>query len=170
MKYIFVFLLLFTCTLVNAQNRDIEVKIISNKYQTVRGQLKKVSDEGIAVLDYFGNYLIFRPNEIVRIKVRKRGLSIGEGAAGGALGGLAVGGLLLTLASEVEAEDSSGDLLKLTAALTVGGAAAGTVTGAIAQIINTKLTLKINQDQVKYLADYKKLEQYIIPGTIEHVN
>lgn len=170
MKYAFIFLILFTFTKIKAQNRDIEVKVISNKYQTVKGQLKKVSAEGIAVLDYFGNYLIFRPNEIERIKVRKRGLTIGEGAAGGALGGLATGGLLLTLASETEAEDSNGDLLKLTAALTAGGAAAGTLTGAIAQIVNTKLTLKINQDPTKYLSEYKKLTQYIIPGTVQHVN
>lgn len=169
-KTLLIFALFLLCwvTKVKAQNGDFEIKVISNKYRTVKGQLKKVSVEGIGVVDYFGNYFIFKPNEIVRIKIRKRGLTIGEGAGIGALAGLVPGLLLISLDGE---EGKNGDdLLKLTAALTVGGAAAGTITGAVAQIVNVKLTLKINERDDKYKAAYKKLEKYVIEGTIEHVN
>ncbi|RZL48058.1 MAG: hypothetical protein EOP00_10220 [Pedobacter sp.] len=168
MKYIFLVCLLFSVALTKAQDRDFEIKVISSKYQTIRGQLKKVSAEGIGMVDFMGNYIIFRPSEIVRIKIRKRGLTIAEGAAGGTLGGLSAGLLILSL--DEEDSGNGNDLLKLAGVLTVSGAAVGTLTGAIAQIANTKLTLRINESEEKFKSEYKKLEKYVIPGSIEHVN
>ena len=167
MKFILCYLLLFAVTRVNAQ--EFEIKIVSNKYQTVKGQLKKVAAEGIGVEDYKGNYLIFRPSEIVRIKIRKRGLTIGEGTANGALGGLAIGGLLIAAEAEIS-DQTSGDLYKLTAALGVLGATVGTITGVIAELINTKLILKINENPVNYNLQYQKLEPYLNKVVTQHVN
>lgn len=167
MKLVIFFLLLFAAAQVNAQ--EFEIKVISNKYQTVKGQLKKIAAEGIGIEDYKGNYIIFRPSEIVRIKIRKRGLTIGEGAANGALGGLAIGGLLLAAESEVS-DQSSTDLYKLTAALAVLGGAAGTITAIIAELINTKLILKINENPANYQLQYVKLTPYLNKLVTHHLN
>ena len=167
MKLIVIFLLLFAFHQVNAQ--EFEIKVVSNKYQTVKGQLKKVAAEGIGIEDYKGNYLIFRPSEIVRIKIRKRGLTIGEGAANGALGGLVIGGLLI--AAEAEISDyTSTDLYKLTAALGVIGGAVGTIVGVIAELNNTKLLLKVNEDPANYQLQYLKLQPYLNKLVTHHVN
>lgn len=86
MKYIFVLALFFSVNQLKAQKyEDIEVKVISSKYQIIKDQLNKVTAEGIGVADYAGNYFILRPKEITKIKVSKRGLTIGQGAGGGAL-------------------------------------------------------------------------------------
>lgn len=167
MKFIVFFLLLFAFHQVNAQ--EFEIKVVSNKYQTVKGQLKKVAAEGIGIEDYKGNYLIFRPSEIVRIKIRKRGLTIGEGAANGALGGLAIGGLLLAAESEIS-DNSSTDLYKLTAALGVLGGAIGTIVGVVAELKNTKLVLKIDENSTTYQVEHQKLLPYLNKVVTQHVN
>jgi hypothetical protein len=167
MKIFVIFLLLFAFGQLNAQ--EFEIKVVSNKYQTVKGQLKKVAAEGIGIEDYKGNYLIFRPSEIVRIKIRKRGITIGEGAANGALGGLAIGGLLLAAESEIS-DNSSTDLYKLTAALGAIGGAVGTIVGVIAELNNTKLLLKVNEDPANYQLQYLKLRPYLNKLVTHHVN
>lgn len=169
MKSILLFFLLFLYNQTQVQAQEFEIKVVSNKYQTVKGQLKKVTAEGIGVEDYKGNYLIFRPTEIVRIKIRKRGLTIGEGAANGALGGLAIGGLLLTLEAEVF-ESGSTDLYKLTAALGAIGGAVGTIVGIIAEINNTQFILKINENPENYQLNYQKLVPYLNKIVTHHVN
>lgn len=167
MKFIAFFLLLFAVHQVNAQ--EFEIKVVSNKYQTVKGQLKKVAAEGIGVEDYKGNYLIFRPTDIVRIKIRKRGLTIGEGASNGALGGLVIGGLLIAAEAEIS-DQSSAELYKLTAALGAIGGAVGTIVGVVAGLNNTKLILKINENPNNYQLQYQKLAPYLNKIVTHHVN
>lgn len=151
-----------------AQTNDFEIKVVSKKYQTVKGVLKKVSAEGIGVEDFKGRYITFRPNEITRLKIRKRGLTVGEATGGGAVGGLGVGLLLLSL----ESEDSPNgdDLLKLTAALTVGGAGIGAIVGVIAEISNTKYILRVNESHEKFREGYKNLDKYINTVVSRHIN
>lgn len=167
MKWIALFLILFAFNKVDAQ--EFEIKVVSNKYQTVKGQLKKIAPEGIGIEDYKGNYLIFRPTEIVRLKIRKRGLTIGEGAANGALGGLAIGGLLLAAESEVSG-NASINLYKLTAALVAIGGAVGTIVGVIAELSNTKFILRVNEDPANYQLHYLKLQPYLNKLVTHHVN
>ncbi|WP_316768391.1 hypothetical protein [Pedobacter frigiditerrae] len=168
MKLLVFILLCFFCISVKGQTSDFEIKVVSKKYQTVRGVLKKVSAEGIGVEDYKGNYLTFRPSEITRLKIRKRGLTVGEATGGGAVGGLGIGLLLMSL----ESEDSQNgdDLLKLTAALTAGGAGIGVIVGIIAEISNTKYILKVNENYEKYKAGYKNLDKYINTVVSHHIN
>jgi hypothetical protein len=167
MKFIAFFLLLFAVHQVNPQ--EFEIKVVSNKYQTVKGQLKKVDAEGIGVEDYKGNYLIFRPTDIVRVKIRKRGLTIGEGAASGALGGLVIGGLLIAAEAEIS-DQSSAELYKLTAALGAIGGAVGTIVGVVAELNNTKLILKINENPNNYQLQYQKLAPYLNKIVTHHIN
>lgn len=167
MKYLLTLFLLFAFAQLKAQNRDLEVKVVSKQYRTVLGHLKKVSPEGIGVEDYKGNYLIFRAAELVRIKVRKRGITIIEGLGGGALLGLGIGGGLMSLD---ESGNNTNELLTLTALLIGSGAVGGTITGVIAQIVNNKLTLRVNGSDVKFRAGYKKLEKYVDTTQSEYVN
>lgn len=168
MKY---FCILFFCCFLNTkifcQNGDFEVKVVSDKYATVKGQLKKVSAEGVAIRDYKGNYLIFRPNEIKRIKVRKRGLTITEGMGAGALTGLGIGAYIWAADENGHLSDN---MLETTAYLTVIGAAGGALSGAFSEIINTRLIINVNNSEEKYNATYKKLEKYINRSYVEHVN
>ena len=167
MKYLLTFFLLFAFAQLKAQNGDLEVKVVSKQYRTVVGHLKKVSPEGIGVEDYKGNYLIFRAADIVRVKVRKRGITIVEGLGGGALIGLGIGGGLLSLD---ESGNNTNGLIALTAILIGSGAAGGTITGIIAQLINNKLTLRVNGSDEKFRAGYKKLEKYVDATQTEYVN
>lgn len=158
-------LLVFSGTVLKAQNGDFEIKVVSKKYQSVKGKLQKVSPEGIAIQDYKGNYLIFRAAEIVKIKIRKRGLTVGEGAGAGAATGLVIGAGIWSLD---DGDQSSGEMLKWTAVLTASGAVLGTITGVIAEIANAKLILNIEGDEEKFKKNYKKLEKYINLVNIEH--
>ena len=155
---LFTFLFVFSGLALHAQSADFELKVVSKKYQNVKGKLQKVSPEGIGMVDYKGNYLIFRPAEIVKIKIRRRGLTVGEGAGAGASAGLVVGAGIWSLDKEGE---SAGEMLKLTGVLTASGAALGAITGVIAEIVNSKLILNIDGNEEKYHQNYKKLEQYI---------
>lgn len=158
---------MFIGTFVKAQNRDFEIKVVSKKYQSVKGKLQKVSPEGIAIEDYKGNYLIFRTEELVKLKIRKRGITVGEGAGTGAIAGLGLGAALWSLDEEGQSFE---DMAKLTGALTISGAAIGTLTGVIAEIANTKLTFSIDGNAEKFKKNYKKLEKYINLVNTHHVN
>jgi len=158
---------IFIGLIVKAQTGDFEIKVISKKYQSVKGKLQKVTPEGLAIEDYKGNYLIFRTEDLVKVKIRKRGLTIGEGASAGTVAGLAVGAAIWSLDEEGQSFE---DMAKLTGALTVSGAVIGTLTGVGAEIANTKLTLNIDGDANKFKKRYKKLEKYINRVPIQHVN
>lgn len=155
---ILVILFLFSAVLLKAQDRDFEIKVISKKYQNVRGKLQKVSPEGIAIADYKGNYLIFRAAEIVKLKVRRRGLTIGEATGTGAIVGLGIGAGIWSLDEQGE---SAEEMLKLTTVLTASGAVLGAITGVVVETANRKLTLSIEGNEEKYLQNYKKLMPYI---------
>lgn len=147
---------------------DYEVKVTSYRYKTTKGQLKKVSPEGIRLEDYQGNYIIFRTSDIIKIKVKKRGLTFGKAVAGGALLGLVAGAAMWSLDENGEATE---DMLKLTAVLTVGGATAGAVVGSISEIAAGKLTLKVNGNADYFKKNYQKLEKYLnFFEPTEHVN
>ncbi|WP_343535690.1 hypothetical protein [Pedobacter sp.] len=147
---------------------DYEVKVTSYRYKTTKGQLKKVSPEGIGIEDYQGNYIIFRTADIIKIKVRKRGLTFGKAVAGGTLLGLVAGAAIWSLD---ENGDATEDMLKLTAALTASGAAVGAVVGGVSEIAAGKLTLKVNGNVEYFKQNYQKLEKYLnYFEPIQHVN
>lgn len=136
---------------------DYEIKVISYTYKTTKGRLKKVNAEGIGIEDYKGNYIIYRTADIIRIKVRKSGLTLGKSVAGGTLFGAGLGGTIWSLD---ESGQNMGDMAKLTALLTVTGAVVGTAVGGIVELSNTKLTLKVKGRQEYFKKNYQKLEKY----------
>lgn len=150
-----------------AQNGVYEIKVVSKKYATVRGFLKKVSPEGIGIEDYKGKYVIFRPAEIERLKIRKRGLTIGEGTLKGGGAGLVAGAAIWSLDEEGRAFE---EMAIITGALAGSGAVIGTIAGIVSDIKNTKMILKIASDEVKFRTVYKKLEPYVNTAYVEHVN
>lgn len=152
---------------VSGQENHYEVKVVSDRFATVRGLLKKVAVEGIGIEDEKGTYLIFRPEEIKRIKVRKRGLTVGEGALNGTIAGAGTGLILLSLDEEGE---RFGELLVATVILTGSGAVLGTLTGFVCEIINTKKIFRINGDKEKFGLIYQKLVPYINQVVTEHFN
>ncbi len=150
-----------------AQNGDYEIKVVSKKYRTVRGILKKVSAEGIGIEDYKGNYMVFRPNEITRLKIRKRGLTVGEGTVTGLGAGAGAGAAIWSLD---ENGNSTKGMITLTALLIGAGTVIGTVTGIISEIANTKFILVVNENDENYKIGYKKLEKYVNTAITEHIN
>jgi hypothetical protein len=157
-----IFLLIAACVLLSsrfadAQQKDYEIKVISKNLQNVKGLLQKVGPEGIAVEDYKGNYLIFRAKDIVKIKVRHRGLTIWKGTVNGALVGAGILGGLVSISPE----DSNDKVYALGALLAVGATAVGTVSGLIAEGVNTKAILYVDGNQERYLKGYKKLDKYV---------
>lgn len=147
--------------------QEYEIKVISNQYATVVGNLMKVSPEGIGVEDYKGRYFTFRPHELVRIKIRRPGLTILEGLGGGTVLGLAAGAGIWSLDED---GNSTKEMLTLTAVLTGVGAVGGTITGVIAQIASVKLTLRINEDPKKFRSQFQQLLPYVNKAVVEHFN
>lgn len=150
-----------------AQNGLYEIKVVSKQYATVRGFLKKVSPEGIGVEDHKGKYVIFRPAEIERLKIRKRGLTIGEGTLNGGAAGLLAGAAIWSLDDNGSAFE---EMAAITGVLGASGAVIGTIVGVVADIKNTKMVLKIASDEDKFKSVYKKLEPYVNTSYVEHVN
>jgi hypothetical protein len=146
--------LVFSAASSSAQYVKYNVKVVLDTLQSVKGTLQKVSAEGIAIEDFSGNYHIFKAKNIVKIKVKKKGLSFIESFAGGTGLGLAAG------LSAFKDTHSAPEAIAGTALLTGVGLAVGSVTGLVAEAINTKLILYINQDPEKYKREYLKLEPY----------
>lgn len=134
--------------------------------QDVKGILQKVNADGLAIADYKGNYLIFKSADIIKIKIKKRGLTALKGAGAGALGGLVVSAAIFSL--EEEGNEISGDNFKLAALITAGATVAGTLTGVVAEIVNTKVNLYINRDTDRFEKKYKSLEKYVRIVITEH--
>lgn len=147
---------------------DYVVKVISNKYKTTKGQLKKVTPEGIGIEDFKGNYIIFRTSDIVKIKVKRRGLTLGRAVSAGTLAGVGIGAGVWSLD---ENGQNTADMLKLTAALAVTGAVIGTAVGGIAELSSRKLTLSVQGNQEYFNKNYQRLNKYVnnAPETL-HVN
>lgn len=151
----FLVLFLFFCSTSSfAQYVKYNVKVVLDTVQSVKGTLQKISAEGIAVEDFKGNYHIFKAKNIVKIKIKKKGLTFIESFAGGTGLGLAAG------LSAFKDTHSASEAIAGTALLTGVGLTVGSVTGLVAEVINTKLILLINQDTEKYKREYLKLEKY----------
>lgn len=157
------FCFLMTASL-KAQKGDYEVKVVSVHMQNVKGMLQKVNKDGLAILDYRGNYFIFKAEDIVKIKVKKRGLSLMRSAGTGALAGALTAAAILS----IENENISSDSYRIAAWATVIGVTAGTITGLIAEAVNVKHNLYINRSPKLFERNYKKLEQYIKVIHLEH--
>lgn len=146
---------LFFCTISSfAQYVKYNVKVVLDDVQSIKGTLQKVSSEGIAIEDFSGNYRIFKAKNIIKIKVKKKGLTFIESFAGGTGLGLTAG---LAIFKDTH---SASEAIAGTALLTGAGLALGSVTGLIAEAINTRLILYINQEPEKYKREYLKLEPY----------
>lgn len=169
MRHLLIFVFCLGLSLsVNAQTRTFEIKVITKKYKSVKGSLKKVSEEGIGVEDYQGNYIIYRPQEISRLKIRRRGLTVGRATLEGTIIGGAAGLILLSLDQQ---ESSSGDFFVAAAALTGSGAALGGVVGVACEIANNRLLLNINEDRARFKKVYKKLLPYVdVADSMEKFN
>ncbi len=161
---LFTFALLLSFIFSKAQKGDYEVKVVSAHMQNVKGMLQKVSKDGLAVLDYRGNYLIFKAKDIIKVKIRKRGLTVGKGAATGALAGVVVGAAILSL----DEENTSKQTYQVAALVGIISTVTGTLTGLVAEFVNVKHNLYINGDPRKFERNYKMLEKYIKEIKIEH--
>ncbi len=140
-----------------AQYVNYEVKVILDSVQNVRGTLQKVSPEGIAVTDYRGNYYIFKAKNIVKIKIRRKGLTVAEGLGTGSAIGFAAGAAIFFSS---ETFDDFGDRLIGTAFFTGVGALGGTLGGLVGEALNTKLILNIQMNEEKFKQNYLKLEKF----------
>ena len=154
--YIYLVLIMLMCfTSSFAQQIKYEVKVVLDSVESVKGTLQKVSPDGIAVTDFRGNYYIFKAKNIVKIKVRRKGLNFVESLTTGTGIGLAAGATLVSVAQP------GNDLaLGLAAAFTTVGAFGGILGGLAAEALNTKLILTINSDTQKFKKEYPKLEKY----------
>lgn len=151
-----IFLLMCT-TLSFSQYVNYEVKVILDSVKNVKGTLQKVSEEGIAVQDYKGNYYIFKAKNIVKIKIRRKGLTTIEGLSTGAGIGLAAGAVIFF---SDDTFDGLEEKLTGTALLTGVGAVGGTLGGLVGEALNTKLILSVNGNTQKFKKEYLKLEKY----------
>ena len=136
-----------------SQKVKYEVKIVLDSVKNVKGTLQKVSAEGIAVKDFQGNYYIFKAKNIVKIKVRQKGLNFIESLGVGTGIGLAASAALY--------KHGSNEAIVGTTILTGAGALGGALGGLVAEAINTQLILNIHSDTEKYKKEYQKLEKYL---------
>lgn len=150
-----------------AQAGEFEVKVVAANHPTVVGQIKKISIEGLGVEDYNNRYFIFRPQQIKKIKVRKRGFGLFDGTKDGALVGAGVAGVILALGGEDGVQDSQ---VKAAVIAFGTGLLGGTLVGAIAQIGKTKLVLRIDQQIDTFRHEFHKLSPYVDKTVVEHID
>ncbi|MEJ5995804.1 hypothetical protein WG904_15340 [Pedobacter sp. Du54] len=164
MKSIHIYLIFFllVCSISSfAQYKKYEVKVVLDSIKNVKGTLQKVSGEGIAVEDFRGNYYIFKAKNIVKIKVRYKGLTVVEGLGTGAAIGAAAGVAIFFTGDGVDSSfDKFGDKLAGTAFLAGVGAIGGTLGGLLGEALNTKIILSLYGDTQKFKKEYHKLEKY----------
>lgn len=153
-SFYLVIFILFLSSSSYAQYVNYQVKVVLDSVQSIKGSLQKITPEGIAIEDFMGNYRIFKAQNIIKIKVKRKGLTFTESLVGGTGLGLATG---LTVFKD---SHNAGEAIVGTALLTGAGLVGGTATGIIAEAINTKLILYINLDVKKFQKEYKKLEKY----------
>lgn len=149
-----IFLLLVCFGSSSAQYVNYEVKVILDSVSNVKGTLQKVSAEGIAIEDFKGNYHILKAQNIIKIKIRKKGLTFLTSLGGGTGLGLIAG---LTVTEELH---NINEKLIGIALFTSAGIAGGILTGLFAEVINTKLILLIDKDTQKFKREYLRLEKY----------
>ena len=152
-NYLFVFLICFaTSSFAQYEKYVVKVKLDTDK--KVRGKLLKASSEGIILEDSKGNSHHFSPQNINKIKVKRKGLTF--------LGGLGIGaGVGFFTAHQVFKDVHSISERIIGSFLIVStGIVAGSITGLVTETINTKATLNINSDIKEYEKSYFKLEKY----------
>ncbi len=156
--HIYLIVILLMCSTSSfAQYVNYEVKVVLDSVKNIKGTLQKVSAEGIAIEDFRGNYYIFKAKNIVKIKVRRKGLTTIEGLGAGAGIGLLAGAAIFF------SDDTFNDLgqkIAGTALLTGVGAVGGTLGGVVGEALNTTLILNINSNTQKFKKEYQKLEKY----------
>lgn len=140
-----------------AQYVKYEVKVVLDSVQNVKGTLQKVSPDGIAVEDYKGNYYIFKAKNIVKIKVRHKGLTTLQGLGTGTGIGFGLGAAIFFSSDTF---DQFGEKIVGTAFFTAIGALGGTLGGLVGEALNTKLIMNVNSDVQKFKKEYVKLEKY----------
>lgn len=156
--HIFLIAILLMCSTSSiAQYVNYEVKVVLDSVKNVKGILQKVAAEGISIEDYRGNYYIFKAKNIVKIKVRRKGLTTIEGLGAGAGIGLVAGAAIFF---SDDYFNDVGQKITGTALLTGVGAVGGTLGGLVGEALNTKLILNINSDTNKFKKEYLKLEKY----------
>ncbi len=152
------FLFLFCWQQVRAQlYLKYEVKVFLKDFQPVRGTLQMVNSEGLALEDVRGNYYIFRPEQIIRIKLCRKGLHFLDALGGGTGLGLTAG---ISVFFAEQNHDSFKDKLTGVAVLTAAGIAGGALTGGITELFKTKLILKVSGNREKFIQLYQKLRPY----------
>lgn len=134
-----------------------EVKVISGYAKNVKGTLQKVSPDGIAVEDYRGNYHIFKAEHLVKVKIRKKGLTVAEGLGTGAGIGLTAGAAIFFTNDTFK---DFGQKVAGTVAMTGVGAIGGVLGGLVGEALNTRLILNIYNDAAVFKRHYTKLEKY----------
>ena len=152
-NYLFVFLICFA-TSSFAQYEKYVVKVKLNTDKKLKGKLLKASSEGIILEDSKGNSHNFSPQNISKIKVKRKGLTF--------MGGLGIGaGVGFITAHQIFKDVHSGAERIVGSFLVVStGIVVGSITGLVTECINTKATLKINSDIQEYKKSYFKLEKY----------
>lgn len=151
------FLILICSTSSFAQYVKYEVKVVLDSVANIKGTLQKVSPEGIAIEDFKGNYFIFKAKNIVKIKVRRKGLTVIEGLGAGAGIGLGLGAAIFF---SNDTFDQLGEKLVGTAFFTGLGALGGTLGGLLGEALNTQLIMNVNGDTQKFKKNYLKLEKF----------
>lgn len=132
-----------------------QVKVVTDSLGTQKGTLEKISPDGVAVNDGYGNYLIIKSKNIISIRLKKKGTTTAQGLLYGTVSGAAIGSLAFTN-SELT---SNGQLVGFLA-ITSLGAVVGTTYGLIAELRSNKLMLRINKNPKIFASEYKKLEKY----------
>lgn len=140
-----------------AQYVNYEVKLVLDSVKSVKGTLQKVSAEGIAITDAQQQYLIFKSKNIVKVKVRRKGLTVIQGLGTGSAIGLGIGTAIFLSNDHL---DKLGERLAITGIFTGVGAIGGTLGGLIGEALNTVIILNINGNTDKYKKLYPKLEKY----------
>ena len=150
----FICILLICATSSFAQRFKYEVKVVLDSVKNVKGTLQKVADDGISVTDFRGTNFILQSKNIVKIKVRRKGLNFIESLATGTGIGLAGGAMIILLGNE------SNLAVTLAVGLTGVGAVGGALGSVVAKALNTELILDVNKDPAKFKEEYLKLEKY----------
>jgi hypothetical protein len=159
-KIIATTIVLVTCLFVNESRSqefaNYQVKVVSDSLPTVKGTLEKISPEGIAVNDGYGNYIMLRSKNIISIRLKKKSITIAKGLLIGTVSGAAIGALAFTDNNNA----SSNDQLFIFLSVTTLGAVVGTTYGLVAELRANKLFLRIDKDQKLFASVYKRFEIY----------
>lgn len=154
-----VLIVFFACLIVKESKAqefiNYQVKVVTDSLGTQKGTLEKISAEGVAINDGYGNYLIIKAKNIISIRLKKKGTTTSQGLLYGTVSGAAIGSLAF-----LDNGIASNDQLVGFLAITTLGAVVGTTYGLIAELRSNKLMLRINKNPQVFASEYQKLEKY----------